>query len=149
VFSPARFLISPPQQDYKQFLESMTVGASDEKGAFVKDFKEKHTDTSVYFVITLAGDVAPELLVDDAALLKRLKLEASISTSNMHLFNVHGEITKYDSPNAVLQDFYPIRMDLYDKRRASLLRKLDKEWRRLDNKVRAPPFPHAHYCPQT
>jgi hypothetical protein len=26
-------------QDYKQFLESMTVGASDEKGAFVKDFK--------------------------------------------------------------------------------------------------------------
>ncbi len=23
-------------QDYKQFLESMTVGASDEKGAFVK-----------------------------------------------------------------------------------------------------------------
>ena len=36
-----------------------------------QDFKERHTDTSVYFVITLAEKEAPELLVDDAALMKR------------------------------------------------------------------------------
>lgn len=123
------------EQDYKQFLESMTVGLSDEKGAFVKDFKEKHTDTSVYFVITIAAEAAPELLVDDAALQKRLKLEASVSTSNMHLFNVQGEITKYDTPLAVLEEFFPVRMELYDSRRDMLLNKLEKEWRKLDNKA--------------
>ncbi len=123
-------------QDYKKFLESMTVGATDEKGAFVKDFKERHTDTSVYFVITLCEKSAPELLVDDQALLKRLKLETSISTSNMHLFNAEGQIVKYESPLAVLQEYYPLRLSLYEKRREALLQRLDREWRRMDNKVR-------------
>ena len=123
-------------QDYKQFLESMTVGASEEKGAFVKDFKERHTDTSVYFVITISETAAPELLVDDQALLKRLKLEGSISTSNMHLFNAQGQIVKYESPLAVLQEYFPLRLSLYEKRREALLARLDREWRRMDNKVR-------------
>jgi DNA topoisomerase II len=102
-----------------------------------QDFKERHTDSSVYFIITLSEKDAPELLVDDAALLKRLKLEASLSTSNMHLFNAEGQITKYDSPLDVLQEYYPYRLDLYEKRRAALLERMDREWRRLDNKVRA------------
>ena len=123
-------------QDYKQFLESMTVGVSDEKGAFVKDFKERHTDTSVYFVISISETAAPELLVDDQALLKRLKLEGSISTSNMHLFNAQGQIVKYESPLAVLQEYFPLRLSLYEARREALLARLDREWRRMDNKVR-------------
>lgn len=123
-------------QDYKQFLESMTVGASDEKGAFIKDLKERHTDTSVYFVITLSETAAPELLVDDQALFKRLKLESSITTSNMHLFDAEGHIVKYETPLAVLREFYPLRLSLYEKRRAALLQRLEREWRRMDNKVR-------------
>ena len=38
-------------------------------------------------------------------------------------------------PNTHKQEFYPIRLDLYEKRRAALLERLDREWRRLDNKV--------------
>ncbi len=100
-----------------------------------QDFKERHTDSSVYFVITLSEKDAPELLVDDAALLKRLKLETSLSTSNMHLFNAEGQIAKYESPLEVLNEYYPLRLELYEKRRAALLDRMDREWRRLDNKV--------------
>lgn len=90
----------------------------------------------MYFVITLSEKEAPELLVDDAALLKRLKLEGSLSTSNMHLFNAAGQIVKYDSPLEVLREFFPHRLELYEKRREALLDRLEREWRRLDNKVR-------------
>lgn len=34
-----------------------------------------------------------------------------------------------------MQEFYPIRLELYEKRRAALLHRLEREWRRLDNKV--------------
>ena len=122
-------------QDYKQFLESMTVGVSEDKSAFVKDFKERHTDTSVYFVVTLSPEAAVELQ-DDAALMKRLKLETSLSTSNMHLFDLQGEIRKYDSPLSVIDDFFDVRLEFYSKRRTHLLDKLERDWRRLDNKVR-------------
>jgi len=128
-------LVDYAHQDYKQFLESMTVGVSDDKAAFVKDFKERHTDTSVYFVVTLTPEAAVELQ-DDAALMKRLKLEASLSTSNMHLFDLEGEIRKYDTPLTVLDDFFGVRLEFYASRRAHLLDKLDREWRKLDNKVR-------------
>lgn len=111
------------------------MGVSDDKSAFIKDFKERHTDTSVYFVITLAENVCPELLVDDQALQKRLKLETSLSTTNMHLFDINGQIKKYDSPAAVLGEFFPIRLGLYQKRREALLTRLEREWRRMDNKV--------------
>lgn len=33
----------------------------------------------------------------------RLKLETSLSTSNMHLFNAEGQIVKYESPLDVLK----------------------------------------------
>ena len=69
-------------------------------------------------------------------LLRRLKLEASISTSNMHLFNAQGQIVKYESPLAVLQEYFPMRLSLYETRREALLARLDREWRRMDNKVR-------------
>lgn len=111
------------------------VGLSEDKTAFVKDFKERHTDTSVYFVVTLAADAAPELLHDDAALAKRLKLETSMSTTNMHLYDLQGEIRKYDSALTVVEDFFDVRLDLYTKRRTHLLQKLEREWRKLDNKV--------------
>ena len=113
----------------------MTIGVSDDKSAFIKDFKERHTDSSVYFVITLSETAAPELFVDDQALQKRLKLEASLSTTNMHLFDINGQIKKYESPQAVLSEFYTIRLGLYEKRREVLLAKMERDWRRMDNKV--------------
>eukprot|EP00981_Chlorochromonas_danica_P016093 scaffold15638_cov268-Ochromonas_danica.AAC.1 len=99
--------------DYKQFLEGVLIGgagagnkekdkekedggavAAPTGGPFVKDFKENHTDTTVLFTVTcpaekLAGQ-------DDAALVKKFKLETSISTSNMHLFDLNSQIRKFE-----------------------------------------------------
>jgi DNA topoisomerase-2 len=77
--------------DYKQFLETVLIGGVAPDGPavtpFIKDFKENHTDTSVKFTIT----VAPEKLAEihSAGMLKKFKLEGSVATSNMHMFDLN------------------------------------------------------------
>jgi len=49
------------------------------------------------------------------------KLVTKISTNNMMCFDPEGRIKKYDSPEAIIEDFYPVRLAYYQKRKASLL----------------------------
>ena len=37
------------------------------------------------------------------------------NTSNMHLFNKDGQIKKYESAESILEEFYEIRRDFYEK----------------------------------
>jgi DNA topoisomerase II len=94
--------------DYKQYLESVLIGNSTadkekEDGTtsahavpFVKDFKENHTDTTVLFTVSLPGDKLSDAEADKGGLMKKFKLETSISTTNMHLFDLGAHIKKYD-----------------------------------------------------
>ena len=49
--------------------------------------------------------------------LEYFKLTGKISTSNMILFDFEGKIKKYDSPEAILEEFYPVRLAYYQKRK--------------------------------
>ncbi|GJW01568.1 DNA topoisomerase 2 [Tanacetum coccineum] len=68
--------------------------------------------------------------------LKKFKLTTTLSTSNMHLFDANGVIKKYDTPEQILEDFFHLRLDFYEKRRTALLRELGKASLLLENKVR-------------
>lgn len=94
--------------DYKQFLESVTLGgpapaaaAGGEGGPaatapFVKDFKEHHTDTTVLFTVTVPAEKLVEIQAERGGLMKKFKLEGSVATSNMHMFDLHSQIRKFD-----------------------------------------------------
>ena len=123
-------------QDYKVFLESMMVGDEKKKVAEIKDFKENHTETSISFTITADKEKIDEFEKSKTGLLGKFKLTGSISTSNMHLFNTNGFITKYDAPQSIMKEFYGVRMDFYVKRKALLVEKLGVEQRKLSNKAR-------------
>ena len=45
------------------------------------------------------------------------KLTSKISTSNMICFDFEGKIKKYNNPEEILEDFYPIRLSYYQKRK--------------------------------
>ena len=47
------------------------------------------------------------------------KLTSKINTSNMICFDFEGKIKKYESPEAILEDFYPMRLAYYQKRKVS------------------------------
>lgn len=130
--------------DYKQQLESYMIGttpkeANKEDGPtitpFIKDFKENHTDTTVLFTVTLPNDKLEEVINDKGGLKKKFKLETTVSTSNMHMFDNNGVIKKFDGPLDILYAFYSIRINYYSKRKNFLLNKLTEDWEKLDNKV--------------
>ena len=49
------------------------------------------------------------------------QLTTKISTANMICFDFEGKIKKYDSPEGIIEDFYPVRMAYYQKRKVRFL----------------------------
>lgn len=50
------------------------------------------------------------------------KLTSKINTSNMICFDFDGKIKKYQSPEEIVEDFYPVRLALYQKRKVCTFR---------------------------
>ena len=65
-----------------------------------------------------------------------LKLSKSLATNNMHLYNPQGVITKYETTNDILDEYFNYRLKFYDSRKQNMIQSLDKELRILENKVR-------------
>lgn len=154
-FSPRYADISGPQ-DYKHFLEGLVTGdtgkggkgskaktskkkkaadAEDDSSILVTEFKENHTDATVSFSIFLNAN-GRKVITDSKTLAKEFKLDTSISTTNMHLFDQEGKIAKFESPLQIIDDFYPLRLEYYGKRKAHLIDICNTEFTKLSNKVR-------------
>ena len=48
------------------------------------------------------------------------KLTTKMSTSNMICFDFEGKIKKYNAPEEIIEDFYPVRLKYYQKRKVRL-----------------------------
>ena len=124
---------------YKNFLEKVTIGTNsdkkNQKKEFIEEFDNHCSEVSVRFVVRF-----PEGKLDDyiqkGTLESKLKLVTKKSTTNMHLHSANGlEIKKYKSPEAIINDFYDLRLEYYQKRKDYLLIKYQIEldiisWRR-------------------
>ncbi|KAJ8637994.1 hypothetical protein MRB53_012261 [Persea americana] len=121
-------------EDYKEFLESMLCGTEKIKEPFIKDFQMHNGVTTVHFEIILPEDNLK--VAREEGLIKKFKLSSTISTTNMHLFDERGMIKKYDSPEQILEEFFPLRLENYSKRKRVMLESLELELLKLDNKVR-------------
>ena len=144
-------------QDYKMFLEGLMLGDTSSKttakkgkkgdddeddakktkaAIAIQDFKENHTDSTVSFTITASKDAIDSYEKEKDGLVGKFKLKTTISTSNMQLFNEQGRIIKYNTPEDILEEFYRVRLDFYEKRKAHLLEILRRERLMLSNKAR-------------
>ncbi|XP_016170360.1 DNA topoisomerase 2 isoform X1 [Arachis ipaensis] len=121
-------------QDYKQFLESVTDGSPNVKDPLIEDFRQNGDDAIVDIEVRLKLDKIAMIMQE--GLLKKFKLTSTISTSNMHLFDAEGKIKKYDTPEQVLEEFFPLRLEYYGRRKQHILNNLERLLLILDNKVR-------------
>jgi DNA topoisomerase-2 len=96
-------------QDYREWLEKELAEGR------IKDYVDVSTDTQVNILIK--G-------IEDPALVK--SLTDKMKTTNMHAFNAKGQITKYDSPNAILKEYAEVRLRLYETRRTHQIRTLEE-----------------------
>lgn len=123
--------------DYKQWLEAQMSG-DDKTTAWVKDFKENHTDTTVSFTITVtSGAALDEAEKAAGGLTKKFKLESSMATTNMNFFSEDGlVIERYATPFDICRAFYKVRLETYVKRKAHLVKAKKGQVNVLRNKVR-------------
>ncbi|KAJ8748764.1 hypothetical protein K2173_011319 [Erythroxylum novogranatense] len=124
--------------DYTEFLNSITEGSKDEKGKpkdfTIKEFRKYSDEQNVVFEIVLSEENIAK--AKEEGLLKKFKLTATISTSNMHLFDPSGKLKKYDTPEQILEEFFDLRLEYYEKRKRVLLESLQTELVKLENKAR-------------
>jgi DNA topoisomerase II len=97
--------------DYREWLEKELAEGR------IKDFIDTSTDQDIN--IRIKG-------IDEKILVK--SLTEKIKTTNMHAFNHMGIITKYDSLNDILVDFYGVRQGIYEKRRLHQIRVLNDKF---------------------
>ncbi|KAH6759755.1 topoisomerase II [Perilla frutescens var. frutescens] len=121
-------------QDFKEFLESVSVDNDKSKDPFIEEFRDNSGGEIVHFLVSMSEERLPA--VRQEGVLKKFRLTTSISTTNMHLFDSKGVIKKYDSPEQILEEFFYIRLEFYEKRKKIVLGLLEKEMLKCDNKCR-------------
>jgi DNA topoisomerase-2 len=129
--------------DYKEFLEGL-LDCTDKTGKklppTIKDYSDMSSDTNVNFVITFPKGKIQELLNSSEngcnGLEKTLKLYTTSSTTNMHLFDAKDKLKKYSNVVEIIDDYYTVRLEMYNKRKQYLIDALKKEIVIISNKVR-------------
>ena len=110
-------------QDFKEHLDELV-----EKGTIQK-YENHSTETQPDFRIWGASfpwETAP----------RELGLTKTIHTSNMYLIGPTFSVKKYASPEEILVDYLDIRIQVYKKRKAWLLKEFDSEIEWLSEKAR-------------
>ena len=127
-------------QDYKEYLESLIFSKDkkEKREPIVKNYIDMSTDETVEFVITLYPGMLDKLMgelheYNIDGIEKLLKLYSIHSTNNMHLFNNKEQLTKYDTVNDIIKEYYYVRLDYYRKRREFLLEKINQELLEMTN----------------
>ena len=123
-------------QTYKEFLEILLVSKIK---CYIKDYSDMSTEVNVEFIVQFYPGIIGKLLSEKhdyglEGIEHYLKLSTTQSTSNMHLFNHKGQLTKYDTIYSIMEEYYSIRLEYYNKRKVYLIELLTKELVTLSNK---------------
>ena len=138
--------------DYKKFIEQLiepVAKKSDSAGAgsaasavqLVKDYNDMSTDAVVDITLTMMPNIIAtyrDKVVEHGCTMleKCLGLYTTQSTTNMNMFDANEKLKKYNTPEEIVDDYYPIRIEYYQKRKAYLLDALRKELLVLSNRAR-------------
>ena len=74
---------------------------------------------NVHFIVTMSAKGMEE--AEKQGFHEFFKLTTKISTANMVCFDFDGKIKKYNTPEEIIEDFYPKRLAYYQKRKVRLL----------------------------
>ena len=65
---------------------------------------------------------------------KTMKLYSTLSTNNMHLFNDEEKLTKYSDVKEIIDSYFPIRLEYYQKRKDHQIATMEEDVNLLQNK---------------
>ena len=123
--------------DFKQHIENlMEVDKNKKQKTFIKDYNDMSTDRVVDFEIVLNEPIDESK--DSSNVYnnfeKSMKLYSTLSTNNMHLFNHEAKLTKYSDVKEIIDSYFPIRLEYYQKRKDHQITTLEEDLNLLQNK---------------
>ncbi|KAI3920977.1 hypothetical protein MKW92_029737 [Papaver armeniacum] len=121
-------------EDYRDFLDSVMTSNEKADNTFIEDYKDSSSVTKVNIEVFLTKDNMEKAV--EEGLIKIFKLTSTVKTTNMHLFDEHGKLCKYDNPLQIIKVFCEVRHEIYEKRQELLLRNLESELKKVENKIR-------------
>ncbi|KAF3942273.1 hypothetical protein ABW19_dt0203736 [Dactylella cylindrospora] len=124
-------IIRPPEKESKDKEKKV---AKVEK-SWIKDCFDYNSDLKVHFIVELDSKAAMEAALKEG-LETRFKLTKTASTTNMVAFDAQGRLTRYETPEDILKEFYFVRLKLYQSRKDYALGELNKQLRKLTNQAR-------------
>jgi DNA topoisomerase-2 len=89
----------------------------------------------VSFDIQLRSELADSLKKDVTKLIKLFKLQKILTLNNMHAFDSNGQLKKYNNTNEILDEYFQQRIDMYAKRKQSILKCSRQRHQRLVQKI--------------
>ena len=123
--------------DYKKYLEDLL----DNKKAAIKDYNDLSTDKTVDISIQFQKGVLDQLektIHDNGinGIEKLLKLTTTNSSNNMHMFDANEKLRLYKNAKDIIDDYYPVRLSYYQKRKDFIVEAIKKEMIYLSNRVK-------------
>ena len=123
--------------DYKKYLEDLL----ENKKAVIKDYNDLSTDKTVDISIQFQKGVLDQLektIHDNGinGIEKLLKLTTTNSSNNMHMFDANEKLKLYKNAKDIIDDYYPVRLSYYQKRKDFIIEAIKKEMIYLSNRVK-------------
>ena len=109
---------------FKELLENLIVQQ------VIKSYIDCSTDKDVLFEIDLTKELTSTEIVST------FKLEKKHHETNMYLFDYNDQLRKYDNARAILEDYYPVRLNYYTKRKEYMIQALARDILIEKNKVK-------------
>ncbi|VVU94450.1 DNA gyrase/topoisomerase IV, subunit A [seawater metagenome] len=126
-------------QDYKEFLDDLIYKSKDK---IFSSYQDNSTDTEIKIILkvndpgkltTLEGKIDSLGLSD---LTKLLKLNKTVKMTNMYLYDKDNKIKKYKSAKEIIDEYYLVRLEYYQKRKDFMIEKLTRELKIIESQVK-------------
>jgi len=123
--------------DFKQHIENLMENDKKKGKSFIKDYNDLCTDVKVDIEVTLNEPINETIEGVNLynSFEKMMKLYTTLSKNNMHLFNEEEKLLKYNNETNIIDSYFPVRLQYYQKRKDYMITTLEKELKLLSNKA--------------
>ena len=128
--------------NFKEYLDSLIDNQKTDKFS-IKDYENNSTDTKIYFKIIVSDHTKLKNIkynkkkhIDTIEELFKLYTTKNTSLTNIHLYDSNNIIKKYNNVNEIIDEYYNVRLKLYETRKEYELNKLKEELLLENTKIR-------------
>lgn len=101
-----------------------------ESGVIKRNYSDRSDPDKIDFTITLNQEM------EDSEIYKTFKLQSKIGLTSMVLLDINGRPRKYESVLEIMEDFYEIRLQIYENRKESIIKNMQELLYKNREKIR-------------